>query len=143
VTSWRGEYWIDCAGASAQAWQMKALSGFVSLHPYFKVHPGKLEIFTAAFPGFVARTTSEEKNLFYEFTVNGDEVFCREAYTDAEGLLTHLDNIGSLLTEALKIADLIRLEVHGPAAELEKLKEPLAHLKPDWFVLDKQVTSDQ
>lgn len=113
---------------------MKPLSNFVSLHPYFKVHPGKLEIFTAAFPGFIARTTSEEKNLFYEFTINGDEVFCREAYTDAEGLLTHLDNVGALLAEALKIADLIRLEVHGPAAELDKLKEPLAHLNPAWFV---------
>jgi len=122
---------------------MKTLSGFVSLHPYFKVHPGKLEIFTTAFPGFVARTMSEEKNLFYEFTVNGDEVFCREGYSDAEGLLSHLDNVGLLLAEALKIADLIRLEVHGPAAELEKLKGPLAHLKPDWFVLDREVTSDK
>jgi hypothetical protein len=122
---------------------MKALSGFVSLHPYFKVHPGKLEMFKAGFSAFVEKTAGEQKNLFYEFTVNGDEVFCREAYTDAEGLLTHLDNVGPLLTEALKIADLIRLEVHGPAAELEKLKAPLEHLKPDWFVLDKQVTSDQ
>ena len=80
------------------------------------------------------KTASEEKNLFYGFTVNGDEVFCREGYTDAEGLLAHLDNIGALLAEALKIADLIRIEVHGPAAELDKLKTPLAHLKPAWFV---------
>ena len=118
---------------------MKRLSNFVSLHPYFKVHPGKLEAFKAGFPAFVEKTASEEKNLFYEFTVNGDEVFCREGYTDAEGLLAHLENIGALLAEALKIADLIRLEVHGPAAELEKLKEPLAHLKPDWFVLEAQL----
>jgi quinol monooxygenase YgiN len=115
---------------------MKALSNVVSLHPYFKVHPGKLEMFKAGFPAFVEKTAKEEKNLFYEFTVNGDEVFCREGYVDAEGLLAHLDNIGPLLTQALKMADLIRLEVHGPAAELEKLKEPLAHLKPAWFVLD-------
>ena len=113
---------------------MKPLSNFVSLHPYFKVHPGKLEMFKAGFPAFVEKTASEEKNLFYGFTVNGDEVFCREGYTDAEGLLAHLDNIGALLAEALKIADLIRIEVHGPAAELDKLKTPLAHLKPKWFV---------
>jgi hypothetical protein len=24
--------------------------------------------------------------------------------------------------------------VHGPAAELDKLRKPLEHLKPDWFV---------
>jgi hypothetical protein len=112
------------------------LSNFVSLHPYFKVHPGKLAAFKAGFPAFVEKTASEGKNLFYGFTVNGDEVFCREGYADAEGLLAHLENIGALFTEALKIADLIRIEVHGPAAELEKLREPLAHLNPAWFVED-------
>jgi quinol monooxygenase YgiN len=121
---------------------VEPLANFVSLHPYFKVHAGNLEQFTAAFPGFVARTRSEEKNLFYEFTVNGDEVFCREADADAQGLLTHLDNVGPLLAKALEMADLTRIEVHGPAAELEKLKGPLADLKPEWFVLDKQVTGD-
>jgi quinol monooxygenase YgiN len=115
---------------------MKPLSNFVTLHPYFKVHPGKLKGFKAGLPAFVEKTASEEKNLFYEFTVNGDEVFCREGYTDAEGLLVHLENVGALLAEALKIADLIRLEVHGPVAELEKLKGPLAHLKPAWFVME-------
>ena len=112
---------------------MKALSNFVSLHPYFKVHPGKLDAFKAGFPAFVEKTASEEKNLFYEFTVNGDEVFCREGYVDAEGLLAHLENVGALLAEVLKIADLIRREVHGPAGELDKLRGPLAHLNPQWF----------
>jgi hypothetical protein len=53
---------------------MNQLSGFVSLHPYFKVHAGKLDEFRAAFAGFISRTRSEQKNVFYEFTVNGDEV---------------------------------------------------------------------
>lgn len=109
------------------------MSKFVSLHPYFKAHPGKLEAFKAGFPAFIEKTKTEEKNLFYEFSVNGDEIFCREGYADAEGLLAHLANIGALLAEALKLGDLIRLEVHGPAAELEKLKGPLAHLNPAWF----------
>jgi quinol monooxygenase YgiN len=114
---------------------MRALSNFVSLHPYFKVHPGRLDEFKAGFPVFVELTKKEPKNLFYEFSVNGNKVFCREGYLDAEGLLAHLDNVGALLTQALKMADLIRVEVHGPAAELDKLREPLAHLKPEWFIL--------
>jgi quinol monooxygenase YgiN len=93
-----------------------------------------MEAFKAGFPAFVEKTAKEEKNLFYEFTINGDEVFCREGYADAEGLLAHLENVGALLAEALKIADLIRLEVHGPAAEVEKLKGPMAHLNPAWFI---------
>jgi quinol monooxygenase YgiN len=116
---------------------MKPLSNFVSLHPYFKVHPGKIEAFKDGFAAFGEKTASEEKNLFYEFTLNGDEVFCREGYLDAEGLLAHLENVATLLAEALKIADLIRVEVHGPASELDKLRAPLAHLKPAWFVQAK------
>lgn len=116
---------------------MKPLSNFVSLHPYFKVHPGKIEQFKAGFSAFAGKTAQEEKNLFYEFTINGEEVFCREGYVDAAGLLAHLENVGALLAEALKIADLIRLEVHGPASELEKLRGPLAHLKPAWFVAQR------
>jgi hypothetical protein len=99
-----------------------------------------LEEFMAAFPAFVDKTKTEPKNLFYEFSVNGDEIFCREGYADAEGLLTHLDGVGPLLAEALKRGDLIRLEVHGPAMELEKLKGPLAHLNPAWFEIVSYLT---
>jgi hypothetical protein len=59
-------------------------SNFISLHPYFKIHPGKLDAMKAMFARFVEKT----------------------------------------------------LEVHGPAAELEKLKKPLAHLNPSWFTLE-------
>jgi len=111
-------------------------SDFVSLHPYFKAHPGKLEQVKAGLPKFVEATASEKECLFYGFTVNGDEFLCREAYKSAGGVLDHLDNVGELLAEVLKIANLTRLEIHGPATELEKLKEPLAHLNPNWFALE-------
>src|ERR1700719_657836 len=117
----------------AYYWNMR--SSFVSLHPYFKVHPGKLEAVRAGFPRFVEKTATEKDCLFYGFTSNGDEMFCREAYANAEGLLVHVENIGALLAEMLKMADLTRVEVHGPSDELEKLKKPLAHLNPKWFTL--------
>lgn len=106
----------------------------VSIHPYFKAHPGKLAQFKTTMRAFVEKTAGETNNLYYEFTINGDEIFCREGYVGAEAVLTHLDNVGPLLQEALKIADLTRLEFHGPAEELEKLKGPLAHLNPAWFI---------
>ena len=111
-------------------------SNFVSLHPYFRVHPGKLEAVKDGLPLFVEKTATEKDNLFYEFSVNGDELFCREAYGSAEGVLAHLDNVGGLLAEMLKIADITRVELHGPAEELEKLKKPLAHLNPKWFTIE-------
>jgi hypothetical protein len=115
---------------------MSTLSNFVSLHPYFKVHPGRLETFKASLPAFIEKTATEDRNLFYGFSINGEEVFCREGYTDAGGVIAHLDNVGGLLAEALKISDLIRLELHGPTQQLDKLKGPLAHLNPAWFTLE-------
>ncbi len=106
----------------------------VSIHPYFKVHAGQLAAFKALLPEFSKMTATEKKCLYYDFTINGDEVFCREAYDGAEGLLAHLDNVGTLLGEALKLASLTRVEIHGPASELEKLKGPMADLKPAWFI---------
>jgi hypothetical protein len=57
-------------------------------------------------------------------------------YQDADGALAHLENVGALLGELLKAADLTRLEVHGPANELAKLRGPLADFKPQFFTLD-------
>ena len=118
---------------------MDSLSNFVSLHPYFKVHPGKLEAFKTKLPAFIEKAATEEKNLFYGFSINGDEIFCREGYVDAAGVIAHLDNVGALLADALKISDLIRLELHGPAQELDKLKGPLAHLNPAWFAVERSM----
>jgi hypothetical protein len=119
---------------AAQSVLSMSRTNVVSIHPYFKAHPAKLAEFKAAMPAFVEKAAGESKNLYYEFTCNGDEIFCREGYVGAEGVLTHLDNVGALLGEALKIADITRLEIHGPEEELEKLKRPLAHLNPAWFV---------
>ena len=107
-----------------------------SIVPYFKVHEGKLADFKAMCEEFITLTKNEEKVLYYGFVFNGDEVHCREAYADGDGVLAHLDNVGALLQEALKIADLTRLEIHGPEQELAKLREPLKDLDPAWFVLE-------
>ena len=120
---------------------MSHASNVVSIHPYFKPHAGKFEAFKALLPAFVAKTATEEKCLHYDFTINGDEIFCREMYAGAEGALAHAQNVGDLLGEALKISNLIRFELHGPAAELEKLKGPLAGLNPSWFVRECGVGS--
>lgn len=105
----------------------------VSIHPYFRVKPGKMAEAKNFLSQMVARTSTETTNLYYDFTINGDIVFCREAYVGAEGLLRHVENVGLVLTEYLKIADVLRVEVHGARADLEKLKGPLANLKPEWF----------
>ncbi len=104
--------------------------------PYFKVQSGQLEAFKALCEQFVEKSTTEPKCLYYGWSFDGDQAFCREGYDDAEGALAHLENVGSLLQEALKIAELTRLEIHGPEEELAKLRAPLAELKPQFFTLE-------
>ncbi len=108
----------------------------VSIVPYFKVADGKLAAFKALCEQFVAKTETEAKALYYGFCFDGDQAHCREGYVGAEGLLAHLDNVGALLQEALTIAELTRLEVHGVEEELAKLREPLAAYNPQYFTLE-------
>lgn len=87
-------------------------------------------------PQFVALTQNEEKAIFYGFSFTDDLIHCREGYADAEGALAHLENVGELLGKALEIVDLVRLEVHGPAEELAKLKEPMKDLPVEYYTLE-------
>ena len=103
--------------------------------PYFQVAEGKIEAFEQLCEQFVEQTKNESKCLYYGFSFNGNLVHCREGYQDAEGLLIHLENIGSLFEEALKISEITRLEIHGSETELAKLREPLSKLKPQFFTL--------
>lgn len=108
----------------------------VTIHPYFKVHAGKLDAFKALCERFVAQTSQEPKCQYYGFSFDGDQAHCREGYDDAEGLLAHLENVGPMLEEALGMAELTRLEIHGTDAELAKLRGPLVDLNPQYFTLE-------
>jgi quinol monooxygenase YgiN len=107
-----------------------------TLVPYFNVHTGQLDAFKQLCEQFVSKTQEEPLCLYYGFSFDDNQVHCREGYANAEGLLNHLNNVGSILEEALKIADLTRLEIHGPESELAKLRDPLAAFKPRFFTLE-------
>ena len=42
----------------------------------------------------------------------------------------------TVLQRALAISEITRLEIHAPAAELDKLRKPLADLKPQMFAVE-------
>jgi quinol monooxygenase YgiN len=108
-----------------------------TLVPYFEVNADKLNEFKALTKTFVEQTKSETGCLFYAFSFSGLVAHCREGYVDAAALLAHLDNVGTLLQQALTMSKLFRLEVHGSLTELDKLRAPLAGLNPEWFVLEE------
>lgn len=115
---------------------MPANPTVVSIHPYFRISPGQEPAFLALLQKLVARAATEPGCLFYEFTRNGSDVFCREAYQDAESLLFHVSNVEQLSEELGRHSTLTRVEIHAPAGEIEKLKAPLAAMNAAWFVYE-------
>jgi len=108
----------------------------VTIAPYFKIQSGKIQDCKALCERFVEKSETEAGCLYYGFTFNGDVVFCREGYKDAEAVLAHIQNVGALLGEFGKVTELLRFEIHGPESELARLRGPLADLKPQYFTLE-------
>jgi quinol monooxygenase YgiN len=61
-------------------------------------------------------TKSEAGCMYYGWTIQGDKLFCREAYVDAAAVQAHLDNIVPSVGEMLDsgAASLDKIEFHGP-----------------------------
>jgi hypothetical protein len=131
---------LFCATSVARVLILVEMQISTSLHPYFAVKAGNLPEVQALLSEFVALTANEGGMLCYEFTLSGEVVFCREAYLNADAVLAHLANVGPLLDRMLGLAELVRLEIHGPADELEKLRAPLSALNPTWFTYECGVT---
>src|SRR5438105_4697422 len=108
----------------------------VTIVPYLKIHSGKMQEFKALCERFVEKSKAESGCLYYGWAFNGDIVFCREGYKDGGAALAHLQNVDALLGELQKLTDVLRFEIHGPEAELAKMRGPLADLKSEYFILE-------
>lgn len=108
----------------------------VTIVPYIKVRPGKMQEFKALCERFVEKSKTEPGCLYYGFCFNGDMAFCREGYQNGDAALAHIDNVAALLAEMQKIIDMVRFELHGPESELAKLRAPLKDFKPEYFALE-------
>ena len=114
---------------------MSTFDNSVSINPYFQITDENMEAakgFLKQFCDLVAK--NEEGCLFYNFTFKGNELCCREAYKNAKAVSAHLENCGPALGKFLEIVELLRIEVHGPAAELDQLKEGFAAMNPDYYI---------
>ena len=108
----------------------------VTVVPYIEIPEGEMDRARALFEKFVAKTQEEEGCLYYGFSFNGNLVHCREAYADGDACLAHVANVGEMLGELLSFTKLQKLEIHGPEAELAKLRGPLGQFNPTYFVLE-------
>ncbi|MEJ2157129.1 MAG: hypothetical protein P8X96_17480 [Desulfobacteraceae bacterium] len=104
---------------------------------YFTVTPEQVKAFDKIVDQFVRKTKKENGIRYYGWSINGDEVHCRQGYLNAEGFLEHVANVRHIFEEAVTISDCTRLAIHGPEEELDKLREPLAEIPIQYFNLTK------
>merc|ERR1712013_694138 len=107
-----------------------------------KVKPaGKVDEFKAGFSKFYAATKNGPGAagcLYYGFGFAGDSMYCREGYKSAEDCAKHGADVKEMTEEPMKAvgAGNFKLNVVGPAAELEKLKPKLAPRGAIFWELD-------
>jgi len=108
---------------------------FLTIQPTFTVKDW--EAAKPIMEEFVERTKTETGCLYYGWSRCGDKLFCREAYSDAAGVLAHLDNVGPLVGKLLEsAATLDQIELHGPAAELDKCKANMDAFGTTYWEID-------
>eukprot|EP00656_Telonema_subtile_P005722 TRINITY_DN12614_c0_g1_i1.p1 TRINITY_DN12614_c0_g1~~TRINITY_DN12614_c0_g1_i1.p1 ORF type:complete len:384 (+),score=106.90 TRINITY_DN12614_c0_g1_i1:28-1152(+) len=117
----------------------------IHLYPFFQMKPDRVDDFKKtwldAYPTTVSRQEEEKTHAYsFSFDAANSVAACREAYADAEGVLAHLANVQEKLGEVLKegegSATLLRGELHGPASELDKLKETFDPLGTVYFNIE-------
>eukprot|EP00658_Telonema_sp_P-2_P079947 TRINITY_DN7869_c0_g1_i2.p1 TRINITY_DN7869_c0_g1~~TRINITY_DN7869_c0_g1_i2.p1 ORF type:complete len:385 (+),score=132.37 TRINITY_DN7869_c0_g1_i2:67-1221(+) len=113
----------------------------IHLYPYFKMKEGRVSdfkaVWKAAYSGTRAAAADEKSHQYvFSFDEPNSTASCREAYGDADGVLLHLQNVGVPLGAVVAEdgpSTLQKLELHGPAAELDKLKPTFDPLGAEYF----------
>ena len=82
---------------------------YCTLAPYFEVQDGQLTAFKDLAARFTEIARTEPGCMHYTYAFNGNTAYCREGYDSAEAILAHIQNVGALFDEALKVAKLVRL----------------------------------
>ena len=118
---------------------MFTLDTCCTLVPYFEIQDGQLDAFKALVQKLVAKTRTEPGCMHYAFSFSGNVAHCREGYVDAAALLAHGKNVAELLGQAMKIAKIIRFEVHAPESEIDRLRGPMASRNPQFFALEEGI----
>eukprot|EP00090_Calanus_glacialis_P022131 TRINITY_DN3414_c1_g1_i2.p1 TRINITY_DN3414_c1_g1~~TRINITY_DN3414_c1_g1_i2.p1 ORF type:complete len:163 (-),score=56.35 TRINITY_DN3414_c1_g1_i2:80-529(-) len=132
---------LDSGSLLLNAFPKGCADTHVTILPEFNVPAGKMEEFKAGFPKFYAATKSgpgAAGALYYGFGVAGDSAYCREGYKSADAAMLHGKDIKDIIEEPMKAvgAGNFKLNVVGPAAELEKLKPSLAPRGAVFWELD-------
>jgi quinol monooxygenase YgiN len=95
----------------------------------FTIKEGGLEEFKNIASQIIPLVEANEPLMLgyqWYFSDDGSKCFVVEQYSDASGILAHLQNVGGELPKILEFSDLTRFEVYGDVSD--EIKEALAPL---------------
>jgi len=132
---------LDSGALQLNAFPKGCQDTHITILPEFVIPAGKVDEFKAGFSKFYAATKNGPGAagcLYYGFGFAGDSMYCREGYKSAEDCAKHGADVKEMIEEPMKAvgAGNFKLNVVGPAAELEKLKPKLAPRGAIFWELD-------
>merc|ERR1719317_134010 len=132
---------LDSGALHLNAFPKGCQDTHITILPEFVIPAGKVDEFKAGFSKFYAATKNGPGAagcLYYGFGFAGDSMYCREGYKSAEDCAKHGADVKEMIEEPMKAvgAGNFKLNVVGPAADLEKLKPKLAPRGAIFWELD-------
>lgn len=101
------------------------------------IHPGKANQFKANCEAMVALRGKEPDDLASAYSFDGDGgAVSREDYQNADAVIQHMQLGEHIFEQTRELVDITGVELHGPAEQLDKLREPLDDLSPRYFVTE-------
>lgn len=109
----------------------------VTLIGTFNIRPGNASQFRANCEKMVALHDKEPGHLGSAYSFDGDSsAVSREDYDSADAVRRHMEIGERIYENTRELVDITGVEVHGPADELDKLRELFADLSPRYFVTE-------
>ncbi|CAB9503180.1 expressed unknown protein [Seminavis robusta] len=97
----------------------------------------KLEEVRSLVSQFVAKVRSKEQDTCLQYTWSlgpDNRLCCLESYKDVEGVLKHLENVGSLFGPFVALVEFEQSQVHATAAVIQEIRQtPIGRWSPAYF----------
>jgi quinol monooxygenase YgiN len=107
---------------SKQTGGLMTAQTLVSLKPTFVVNDW--EACQPLLQNYLEKAALEPGLVYCGWSTNGEQLSCRLAHTNADGVIAHLENVASCLQDEILggPASLERIELHGPNAQIERVR---------------------
>ena len=113
------------------------MSAVVTVIGYFDIPTGNADPFRANCEAMLALRDKEPGHLATAYSFDKDTTATsREDYENAEAVIRHMELGRHIYESTTGLVDITRVEVHGPAAELEKLDALFSDLSPRFYVTE-------